>query len=487
MSDFVTVLDLVWSARRHLRFLEQVNRHPNLYEGNLVSEAIYRYEKLWLPLAAKHPNRLLLPPLDIRWIWHVHMLSPLNYQKDCNSVVGTLIATGYARNTAEENSAIFQGRQVWETLYPNEKIDLEIDRDWSVLSPTSYESKISYDIHAAVSRQKIFYYQVSLPHFKDQKFLDSALRRYKQYLMLKKTNPFTFLVPCYDMDLIWHTHQGVPDIYARETTLYLGDTLNHDDSVNDRNPGSKLVQCDAQTRELWKKAFNENFVEGGAMFRGNPPVGQMDIETQEQCFNKTANKYTISIKEVHLEGFDEKPFLLTLYKKYRNSTMTHRIWRKKGPEKSWVSSKPEGFKMFSFDTSEFGHLNVVLEHVTGACCFQQREILGSFDLPFLCDSTDSHFVQRTMTYNMPLSLDLSRPTGINVKIVVVESPLLQGPLLLRVQPESFKTDPNPSPDVWGPVPLPAPTNNHFQMAPDVHISTQWSVFLVLYLYIIMYY
>ena len=27
------------------------------------------------------------------------------------------------------------------------------------------------------------------------------------YLYLKKKNPKTFLVPCYDMDLIWHSHQ----------------------------------------------------------------------------------------------------------------------------------------------------------------------------------------------------------------------------------------------------------------------------------------
>ena len=29
----------------------------------------------------------------------------------------------------------------------------------------------------------------------------------QMYLYLKKKNPKTFLVPCYDMDLIWHTHQ----------------------------------------------------------------------------------------------------------------------------------------------------------------------------------------------------------------------------------------------------------------------------------------
>jgi hypothetical protein len=49
--------------------------------------------------------------------------------------------------------------------------------------------------------------QVSLPHYADPDFHVDSVRRYKMYLRLKKKNVKTFLVPCYDMDLVWHAHQ----------------------------------------------------------------------------------------------------------------------------------------------------------------------------------------------------------------------------------------------------------------------------------------
>ena len=51
--------------------------------------------------------------------------------------------------------------------------------------------------------------QVSLPHFSDPEFHADSVRRYKMYLHLKKKHPKTFLVPCYDMDLVWHAHQVI--------------------------------------------------------------------------------------------------------------------------------------------------------------------------------------------------------------------------------------------------------------------------------------
>ncbi len=51
------------------------------------------------------------------------------------------------------------------------------------------------------------YYQVSLPHYRGSGFLNEAVTRYKMYLVLKLMHKKVFLVPCYDIDLIWHTHQ----------------------------------------------------------------------------------------------------------------------------------------------------------------------------------------------------------------------------------------------------------------------------------------
>ena len=55
-------------------------------------------------------------------------------------------------------------------------------------SPPDYQSDISYDLEDAVMRQRDFYYNVSLPHFKDSSFLTGAINRYKKFISLKKIN-----------------------------------------------------------------------------------------------------------------------------------------------------------------------------------------------------------------------------------------------------------------------------------------------------------
>ena len=139
------------------------------------------------------------------------------------------------------------------------------------------------------------------------------------YLHLKSKHPDTFLVPCYDFDLVWHAHQLDPETYAADTKAILGKLMPHDDSVNDRGEGehtppsvalgtphhhsctrppapstlttltaptaptaptvprigSKLNNAAATTRRLWSAAFQRHthpvFDESGCMFRGPPP------------------------------------------------------------------------------------------------------------------------------------------------------------------------------------------------------------------------
>ena len=49
-----------------------------------------------------------------------------------------------------------------------------------------------------------------------------------------------FVTPMYDIDVIWHTHQLHPVAYAADMTSLLGYVMNHDDSDQNRNSGSKL-------------------------------------------------------------------------------------------------------------------------------------------------------------------------------------------------------------------------------------------------------
>ena len=108
-------------------------------------------------------------------------------------------------------------------------------------------------------RQKSFYYQVSLPHFRLNEFLKMGLKRYKKFLYLKQKNPSAFIVPCYAIDLIWHTHQLHPKAYSKDTKKILGYLFPHDDTVNDRAPGSKLSVSNVNTCKLWRETFKESF------------------------------------------------------------------------------------------------------------------------------------------------------------------------------------------------------------------------------------
>ena len=200
-------LDLVESAKRELLFLKNIDRKGSYYEPDVIKCAIYRYEKCWLPLlrADAGLGTRKSPPADVHWVWHVHMLSPTTYAADCRRTHGAVFAHSLA--AAAGGSAEAE----WEASYgPEEPFQLSSQqvRDrrgiWG-----EHLSDLSYDIEGAALRQRMFYYQVSLPHFMDDRFLHEALVRYKRYLFLKKHNKDTFLVPCYDIDLIWHTHQVI--------------------------------------------------------------------------------------------------------------------------------------------------------------------------------------------------------------------------------------------------------------------------------------
>ena len=54
----------------------------------------FRYEKYWIPFIAANSPELRFdtnfsPPVDVLWVWHVHMLAPQHYATDLqNSMLG---------------------------------------------------------------------------------------------------------------------------------------------------------------------------------------------------------------------------------------------------------------------------------------------------------------------------------------------------------------------------------------------------------------
>ena len=170
-------LDLVDAARKQLVFLREVDKHPDLYSGDLVRKAIRRYEQMWLPLAAEHNGKEIAPPLDVHWVWHVHMLAPYYYEKDCLEIVKCVpdhkLLSDNSRHAAMERAKV-----IWEERYRSEPFHTPLDAppgdsDQNQGSNSAmcngyhhetYQRRSKYDIEAASNRQRMFYYQVKYRH-----------------------------------------------------------------------------------------------------------------------------------------------------------------------------------------------------------------------------------------------------------------------------------------------------------------------------------
>lgn len=75
--------DLLEAARRS-------EGAPGSWTDEERVRAIARYEQFLL-LVAEDPGRPVAPTRDIDEIWHLHMLSPVAYHRDCQALMGQLL------------------------------------------------------------------------------------------------------------------------------------------------------------------------------------------------------------------------------------------------------------------------------------------------------------------------------------------------------------------------------------------------------------
>ncbi len=314
-QNFNISCDLMLGAQSHIAFLQDVDeRSEILYRSDVVKNAIRRYEKMWLPLLVKYSHDLakysgdtllLDPPLDVHWIWHVHMLCPRKYIEDCMNIISQVPDHKFHIGKQAKKISRQLTLNTWKSLYPNEPFDIDPDNiDHEIFN---YDSKLTYDIVAASERQKVFFYNVSLPHYGLYTFMGTAKERYQKFVNLKKLKPNAFIVPMYDVDLMWHTHQLHPKAYQVDTISFLGVVLNHDDTTTDRSEGSKLMSGDRQTRELWKETYGENFPIPGVMYRGAPPKGKL-LDLSDEIDMHLEREGSLKVIRVHISGNVKEKF-----------------------------------------------------------------------------------------------------------------------------------------------------------------------------------
>ena len=372
-------VDVVQCAINQLSFLKHVSDEPALLNTGILKQALDRYEHLWLPLAAKHPSEALAAPLDIEWIWHCHLLAPVAYQQDCNKLVGRIV-DHYVFGDKDRVKKLQRSKSLWQDEYPNEPFEVDFKRSTGSDSASGATSQLSYDILSAVSRQKVFFYQVSLPHYRDLRFLNYALGRYRKFLYLKQQNPNLFIVPCYDTDLLWHTHMLHPLNYKSDMELFFNKTFNHDDSVNDRSEGSKLNASQKETQDLWLSTFGENFMLYGAMYRGDPPQGKLFPMTTQHMYDLATKSCFIRFERIELKNMPQLngKLKLKLYTSANNkikmafaSLQGEPLWQQKCVAE------------VNFDTKDVNCIKFRVIEQTGFACFGSKMMIAENELNLL--------------------------------------------------------------------------------------------------------
>lgn len=90
-------IDLIESSIFELDFLKMVDDKRSLYyDEGFIARSIVRYEKFWIPFLASVSDSSgkdldFAPPVDIHWVWHVHMLAPVQYRADCLTIAGRVL------------------------------------------------------------------------------------------------------------------------------------------------------------------------------------------------------------------------------------------------------------------------------------------------------------------------------------------------------------------------------------------------------------
>ncbi len=265
----ITLDHLVEESKKHLVFLETLHFHSiSIRKPSL--DTFRRYSELWLPLIHAHEKRKvngdkreaikkdafhadfeegLIPPADIAWLWHCHRLAPYRYAKHVQDFLyksdghdkkkdipltkgedfvvfdpkfpfvvqfeDNVNRQNATFNVDKHGTAAEYTQQLWKQMYPNEPFVgsgcSASSHDTAQTANNHTCTKLSgFDVMESCQRQATFLWQVSGDNYQDDTFLRQGVENYLKFLKLMKRGggerPRFFLVPTYQIDLIWHTH-----------------------------------------------------------------------------------------------------------------------------------------------------------------------------------------------------------------------------------------------------------------------------------------
>lgn len=399
--------DLVHSAYLHLCFLDKVDNFEKILKGNALQHAVKRYEQLWLPLAYENRSVEMVPPIDIYWLWYMHMLQPLAYRKDCRKMLQTTLDHRFkadSRIIPGTNRAI----EIWYEAYPKEGFNTirndEYVRPRRNKGQVNFDkpSKLSVDLVSLAEAHMHFCYQVALPHFRDKKYLENAEKRYKQFLCLKKLEPDEFLTPSVDILLMWYTHMCNPVSYANDLMHICGKILDNTVKIKPALINEKFILAREKTNELWKRVSAEELVQPGTKLRSSETrkeILQMTIEDLTDCcvivyriYLAHADLQNVPLKRKHQQ------LNLRLYRLHREGNVWEEMISLSGSKQMWSFSTS-----FLYNTVEHKDFKVVLSRTLKIWCVREEREIASANINVRREINKMKPMERSVTLDIELT------------------------------------------------------------------------------------
>ncbi|KAJ4768122.1 enolase (DUF1399) [Rhynchospora pubera] len=255
-----TSVDLVAAGRCHFSFLRLCSAASvsDAGDSSLLRTSIRRYEELWMPLIAELPlNEMILPPLDVHWVWHCHCLNHVHYMNYCNSRFGKLIDRPPIFDEENEEYATERCREIWEIKYPGKPFDVICSSDEDVGMGSS-------DICNMVEKCKSLSVLFSDVFMSETVYLVAAKSRYQDFLHLlkqctKESNILQRLVPTADIHFIWLTHQSFPVGYAKDTKE-MGELAHKIAGFYGPSATEEEIE---ETKKFWEEVYDEPYERPG--------------------------------------------------------------------------------------------------------------------------------------------------------------------------------------------------------------------------------
>lgn len=231
-----------------------------------LKKAIWRYEKLWIPLMLKQNESSSfkpIPPPDIHLMWFLHVLCGEKY-KQSDHQKNTQFQNSFQMDLGTDLTNEVSTKTIWATEYPQEPYICNYQKVSDDIPPS--DSGLQSHLVNIMNFIKPLIKVVGLPHFVDETFISEAVERYERFMELVQSYPNECLLPALDVQLVWISHQLATIDYEDSIQKYLGKVVSTLDMLYLRSTSKHYGQSTLEKVEaLWNTKYSEEFVVSGAI------------------------------------------------------------------------------------------------------------------------------------------------------------------------------------------------------------------------------